>query len=105
MTKKERRLAMATALQKSAENMTVVDAFESIKGSKTKTCIKALLALNIDPMKEKVVLISKAPDSRLRQTCRNIHMLTLLTTSSLNIFDIINAHKIVMEKDVLVHIN
>jgi large subunit ribosomal protein L4 len=105
MTKKERRIAMATALQKSAEIMTVVNSLESMKGAKTKTLVEALVKLGADPMREKVLLITKVSDHKLIRTCRNVEMLSLRTMSSINIFEVINANKIVLERDVLAHIN
>merc|ERR550537_595910 len=60
MSKKERRLAMATAIQNSSEIMTVVDAFE-LSETKTQNMVKALQNLNHDPMKEKILLIASKP--------------------------------------------
>merc|ERR1712072_1349535 len=59
MTKKERRIAMATAIQSSSEIITVVDNFSSLEAPRTKLLLEMLRKLEADPMKQKVLIISK----------------------------------------------
>merc|ERR1719161_1634242 len=56
ITKKERRLAMSTALQKSAQKMVIIQTLRSLEVSKTKAFVEALQKLGLKPMKEKVVI-------------------------------------------------
>jgi large subunit ribosomal protein L4 len=97
MSKKERRLAMATAIQNSSEIMTVIDTFE-LSEIKTQSIVKALQNLNVDPMKEKTLLIATKPNQHLTLSTRNVKMLTLRNLRSVNIFDILTANKILMDK-------
>merc|ERR1719352_1799110 len=104
MSKKERRLAMATAIQNSSEIITVVDAFE-LSEIKTQTIVKTLQNLNVDPMKEKTLLVASKPNQQLALSTRNVKMLTLRNLRSVNIFDILTANKILIDKHALEHIN
>merc|ERR1711933_182384 len=104
INKKERRLAMATALQNSSEIMTIVNDFELLN-SKTKTILQILLNLGADPMKEKVVLITKELNLEVIRASKNVRMLTLLTSSSINVFDILTANKIIIDKNAFTYIN
>lgn len=56
LSKKEKQLAMATALQNSIEIMTVLENFE-LTESKTKDILNILKKLNTDPVFEKILLI------------------------------------------------
>jgi len=103
MTKKERRLAMATTLQNSADIMTVVDVFET-EDSKSRTIVRTLQQLGADPMREKVVVIVKNPDPRVIIGIRNVKMATLLNLHNINVFDILTANKIIVDKHALTHI-
>merc|ERR1712159_846624 len=105
MGKKEKRLAMASAIQNSSDNIVVVDDFASLTIARTKLLLDMIQKYDIDPMKQKVLLISKASNHKLLQAGRNAKMVTVSNLSSLNIFDILNAEKIVMEKDALMSIN
>jgi large subunit ribosomal protein L4 len=105
MTKKEKRLATATAIQNSSEIITVVDNFSSLETARTKLLINMLKELEINPEKQKTLLISKVSDRKLLLAGRNIKKLNILNLSSLNIYDVLNADKIVLEKDALASIN
>lgn len=105
MTKKEKRLGMATALQNSAEIMTLTDNFHSVEITKTKTLVSMLQNLGVNPMEYKVLLISKDSNRSLQQAGKNVQMLTISNLSSLNIFDVLNADKIILEEDALTSIN
>eukprot|EP00747_Dinoflagellata_sp_TGD_P122905 gnl/TRDRNA2_/TRDRNA2_173702_c0_seq1.p1 gnl/TRDRNA2_/TRDRNA2_173702_c0~~gnl/TRDRNA2_/TRDRNA2_173702_c0_seq1.p1 ORF type:complete len:112 (-),score=1.31 gnl/TRDRNA2_/TRDRNA2_173702_c0_seq1:129-464(-) len=105
MTKKEKCLAMATVIQNSSEIVTIIDNFGSLKMARTKLLIDMLKKLEINPEKQKVLLISKASDRKLLLAGRNIKKLNILNLSSLNVYDILNADRIVLEKDALTSIN
>merc|ERR1712118_629320 len=104
MSKKERKLAMATAIQNSSEIMTVVDTLE-LEETKTKSLVKALQNLNADPMKEKILLIASKQNLHLSHSTKNVKMLTLCNLRSINIFDVLTANKIVLDKHALAYIN
>merc|ERR1712139_192975 len=86
MTKKERRIAMATAIQSSSEIITVVDNFSSLETPRTKSLLDILRKMEIDPMKQKVLLVSKVSNYKLLQAGRNIKMVNISNLASLNIF-------------------
>merc|ERR1712093_901989 len=92
---------MGTALQNSAEIMTVVDDFET---KDSKTTVQTLQQLGADPMKEKVVMIVKDPSPQVILGCRNVKMLTLLNQYTINIYDILTANKIIVDMRALTHI-
>merc|ERR1719352_939923 len=76
MSKKEKQLAMATALQNSAEIMTVLASFE-LTESKTRNILEVLKKLNANPVSEKILLIASNPNQSLRLSTRNVKNLTL----------------------------
>jgi len=104
MSKKEKRLAMATALQNSAKIMTVVDNFE-INESKTKSFLETLKRLNTNPNGEKILLIALKPNRHLELSTRNVKMLTLRDLNSISIIDVLIANKIILDKHAVSHIN
>lgn len=93
MNKKERRLAMATALQSAADHIVVVDSFEAMEGHKTKTLVSALSKLGADAMSERVVLVTKDSNNQVALAGRNVEKLTVATLASLTIFDVLSAKK------------
>jgi len=100
MNKKERRLALATALQSAAEDMLVADAVTAADG-KTKTLVAALEAVGVDPMEEKVLLVVAQEDEMLQRAGRNIAKLAINSASAIQVFDVLNADVIVMDKAAL----
>merc|ERR1719456_567813 len=105
MTKKEKRLAIGTALQNCAEVMTIVDDLDNFESPKTNKILSILLKLGADPMKEKVLFLSSALKTEFYLSGRNIEMLTFSSLFSLNIFDLLNADKIIIDKGALSAIN
>jgi len=101
MNKKERRLAMATALQSATKSIVVVDSFATMEGHKTKTLVGTLQTLGADPMAHKILLVTKDSNEQVRLAGRNIEHLIVATLSSLNIYDLLRAKKIVIEKEAL----
>merc|ERR1712146_834797 len=101
MTKKEKTLAMATALQSYADRIIVVDSFSTFKLEKTKALIQILENLGASPLREKVTLITEASYSSLQRVCRNVSNLSLLRPSTNNVIDILNSDKILVDKESL----
>lgn len=101
MNRKERRLALRTAINSRAEDLVVVENFaEHLSQPKTKEFVAALNRWGIDG-KEKVALILVAPPENVYLSVRNIPYVTLLRADSLNIYDILNADKLVATSEAL----
>lgn len=104
MNKKERRLALATALQSAAEDVIVTESLEGkFSEIKTKSVISALERWGIS-QEEHCLLITHGKNKDLYKSGRNIEKLTINTTEHINVYDILRADKIVIEKDALEHI-
>ena len=96
MNRKERRLALRTALiSKSANIRTVEDFGSSIDTPKTKEIIEGLSRLGIDKTK-KVLVILDNPSLNIKKSIKNIENVRLMLADQLNVFDILNANQIVI---------
>jgi large subunit ribosomal protein L4 len=95
MNRKERRLALRTALQGRVEDLVIVQDFaENLARPKTKELLAAMSRWGIEP-KAKVLLILADRDDNVYYSARNIEKLKLMGASNLNIFDILAADQIV----------
>lgn len=105
MNKKERRLAMATALQSAAADMIVVEDFaESWDEIKTSTLVKKLASVGSNPMETKTLLITAEPSNQLLLSGRNVERLAINYADSVQVYDVLHADKIIVEKSALQHI-
>jgi len=96
MNRKERRLALRTALiSKSSIIKTVEDFGSSIDIPKTKEIIEGLSRLGIDKTK-KVLVILDNPSLNIKKSIQNISNVKLMLADQLNVFDILNANEIVI---------
>jgi large subunit ribosomal protein L4 len=96
MNRKERRLALRTALQGRVEDIIAVESFASeLAQPKTKEMVAALGRWGIEPGK-KVLLILDAIDDNIARSTRNVPTLRVIRGDGLNVFDILNADKIVV---------
>lgn len=102
MNKKERRLALATALQSAAPDMIVVDAVaEKVADKKTKTLLAMLETVGVDAMERKVLLITKEKNEHITLAGRNVAKLALNTADCISVFDVLHADKIIVEASAL----
>jgi large subunit ribosomal protein L4 len=96
MNRKERRLALRTALQGRVEDIIAVESFASeLAQPKTKEMVAALGRWGIEPGK-KVLLILDEIDDNIARATRNVPTLRVIRGNGLNVFDILNADKIVV---------
>jgi large subunit ribosomal protein L4 len=102
MNKKERRLALGTALQSAAADTLVVDAV-SLSSPKTSELVAALARLGADPMAPgaHILLLVEEVGRELAMASRNIEGLTLARVGALNAYDVLRADRIVVEKGAL----
>ncbi|KAK1428674.1 hypothetical protein QVD17_17513 [Tagetes erecta] len=105
INKKEKRLAISTALASAAVNGIVVEEFGGkFEKPKTKEFIEALKRWGIDP-KEKSMFFMTEVDDNVVLSSRNIGTLKMLTPRTLNLFDILNADKLVFTQAGLDYLN
>ena len=96
MNRKERRLALRTALISKTSNIKTVEDFgSSINTPKTKEIIDGLSRLGIDKTK-KVLVILDNPSLNIKKSIQNIANVRLMLADQLNVFDILNANEIVI---------
>ncbi len=95
MNRKERRLALRTALASRAEDMIVVEDFAAqLSRPKTKDLMAAIGRWGVEPT-AKVLLILPEREETIYLSARNVAKLKLISATQLNIFDLLNADKIV----------
>lgn len=95
MNRKERRLALRTALQDRAADLIVVQEFaDQLPRPKTKELVSAMVRWGVSA-EDKVLLILPERDENVYLSARNIGKLKLISATNLNIFDLLSADKIV----------
>ena len=96
MNRKERRLALRTALMsRIADIKTVEDFGSTIDQPKTSEIINGLSRLGIEKT-EKVLVILDNPSDVIKKSINNIEKVKLIAADQLNVFDILNANKLVI---------
>jgi large subunit ribosomal protein L4 len=105
MNKKERRLALATALHSAASDIVVVDSLSDFQEPKTKALVSMLAGVGVDVMSRKALLITKDANPAVQLAARNVAKLSLNQASAIRVFDVLNSDKIVIERAALEQIN
>lgn len=101
MNRKERRLALRTALQSRVNDLVVVEEFiENLPRPKTKELTGALIRWGIEA-EAKVLMIVGQRDENVYLSARNISNLRLISASNLNVFDILAADRIVATRSAI----
>ncbi|CAI0540561.1 unnamed protein product [Linum tenue] len=105
INKKEKKLAMSTALSSATESMICVEEFgEKFEKPRTKDFIEAMARWGLDP-KEKVMFLMMDVSDTVGLSSRNIGTLRMLTPRTLNLFDILNSDKLVLTPDTVDFLN
>ncbi|KAJ8747754.1 hypothetical protein K2173_014525 [Erythroxylum novogranatense] len=105
INRKEKRLAMSTALSSATESMVCVEEFgEKFEKPRTKEFIEAMKRWGLDP-KEKVMFLMMDVSGNVGLSSRNIGTLRMLTPRTLNLFDILNSDKLVLTPDTVDYLN
>jgi len=105
MNRKERRLALRTALVGRGADLIVVEDFAvNLAQPKTKELCQALTRWGVETG-SKVLLITERKDENIILSARNIQNLQLIAADQLNIFDIVNATKIVVTRSAIAKIH
>ncbi|XHU95479.1 MAG: 50S ribosomal protein L4 [cyanobacterium endosymbiont of Rhopalodia gibba] len=101
MNRKERRLALRTALQSRAEDLVIVENFAAkFSQPKTKELVSALSRWGIKQGKQVILILSDISND-VYLSARNISYLKLLKADSLNVYDLLAAEKIVTTPEAL----
>ncbi len=96
MNRKERRLALRTALMSRIDDIKTVEDFGStLEQPKTSEIINGLSRLGIAKT-EKVLVILDDPSDVIKKSINNIEKVKLIAADQLNVFDILNANKLVI---------
>lgn len=102
MNRKERRLALKTAIsEKLAEKkLVIVDSLE-LASTKTKDAIKTLQTLKLEG---KVLFISCHDAEKLYLATRNLNNVAVIMADEINVYDIVNADVVVCDEDTINYI-
>ena len=101
MNRKERRLALRTALMARIDDVTVVKDFgTSLEAPKTKEIKDALGRLGI-AADAKVLIVLTEPSDVVHRSVRNLEKVKLIAANQLNVFDLLHANALVLGEDAL----
>jgi len=104
MNRKERRLALRTALMSRLADITVVKGFAAgLDTPKTKEIIAALGRFGIADG-SKVLVVLDAPSEVVRRSVRNLEKVKLIAADQLNVFDLLHANHLVVSEEALAKI-
>lgn len=102
MNQKERRIAMATALQSAQDDIIVIEDLDSqFSEIKTKNMQQFLSRVGAKPAEDKILLVVSGQKRNALLSARNIDKLKINKPNSLRIVDVLGADKIVVEKSAL----
>lgn len=95
MNRKERRLALRTALASRAEDLLAVESFASqLEQPKTKELAQAMERWGITPGMKVLMILEELPET-VYLSARNLPNVKLMRANSLNLYDILAADKII----------
>ena len=101
MNRKERRLALRTALMARIDDVTVVKDFApSLKAPKTREITDALGRLGV-AAGSKVLIVLTNPSDVVRRSVRNLEKVKLISADQLNVFDLLHANALVLGEEAL----
>eukprot|EP00238_Polyblepharides_amylifera_P014119 CAMPEP_0196579234 /NCGR_PEP_ID=MMETSP1081-20130531/19606_1 /TAXON_ID=36882 /ORGANISM="Pyramimonas amylifera, Strain CCMP720" /LENGTH=250 /DNA_ID=CAMNT_0041898751 /DNA_START=48 /DNA_END=800 /DNA_ORIENTATION=+ len=105
MNKKERRLAMSSALDNAASSSVVIEDLDGkFEEKKTKTLVSALEKWGVSPDANAVLCVKEITES-LSCSARNIAKVKLCTLDTLTIYDVLRADKLVFDESSISKIN
>jgi len=104
MNRKERRLALRTALMSRIDDIVVVKGFGAdLQAPKTKEITAALSRFGIEAGVKVLVILDDASEA-VRLSVRNLQAVKLIAADQLNVFDLLNARKLVLSEEALAKI-
>ncbi|MEX1317660.1 MAG: 50S ribosomal protein L4 [Synechococcaceae cyanobacterium] len=104
MNRKERRLALRTALMSRIDAITVVKDFAAtLDIPKTREISAALARFGIEAG-AKVLLVLDSPSEVVRRSVRNLEKVKLIAADQLNVFDLLHANHLLVSEQALAKI-
>jgi large subunit ribosomal protein L4 len=104
MNRKERRLALRTALMSRIEDIIVVADFATnVAQPKTKEFVQAMTRWGVEADSKVLIIVSEVEDNTLFSV-RNIAKVKMISASGLNVFDLLNADQIVATAEAIAKI-
>ncbi|MBE9061480.1 50S ribosomal protein L4 [cf. Phormidesmis sp. LEGE 11477] len=101
MNRKERRLALRTAFQSRANDMTVVQDFGTeLTQPKTKEALAALDRWGIDPTAKVLMILSERNDN-VYLSLRNVPNVRMIDATNLNVYDVLHTDSLVVTESAL----
>jgi large subunit ribosomal protein L4 len=102
MNKKERRLAMGTALQSASGDMVVVDSFEALaEEPKTRTLVQMCKNIGVDVMQEHALIITHGENGLVQRCGKNVARLQVNRSDGLSVYEVLRADRIIIEEPAL----
>lgn len=97
MNRKERRLALRTAFQSRLETDTIVvqDFADHLSRPKTREMVDAMMRWGIQADDKVLFILDEKPDN-VMLSLRNIERVKVISATNLNIFDLLNADRLVV---------
>jgi len=101
MNRKERRLALRTALMSRISDAKIIKDFGSnLEVPKTSEIVALLKRVGIDS-DAKILIILNKPSEIIKRSIRNLEKIKLISADQLNVFDLLNANSLVIGEDAL----
>ena len=101
MNRKERRLALRTALMSRISDAKIIKDFGSkLEVPKTSEIVAVLKRIGIDS-DGKILIILNHPSEIIKRSIRNLEKIKLISADQLNVFDLLNANSLVIGEDAL----
>ncbi len=101
MNRKERRLALRTALMSRISDTKIIKDFGAkLEVPKTSEIVSLLKRVGLDS-DGKVLIILKNPSEIIKRSIRNLQKIKLIAADQLNVFDLLNANSLVIGEDAL----
>ncbi|XP_078427451.1 ribosomal protein L4 [Wolffia australiana] len=106
MNRKEKRLALSTAIANATSAAFVLEDFGNAfdKSPKTKEFVEALKRWGLDPAEKVTVLATEVPEN-VFLSCRNIGTVKVLTPRTLNLYDVLDAKNLIFTRSALEYLN
>jgi len=101
MNRKERRLALRTALMSRISDAKIIKDFGlKLEVPKTSEILALLKRVGIDA-DGKILIILNKPSEIIKRSIRNLEKIKLISADQLNVFDLLNANSLVIGEDAL----
>lgn len=101
MNRKERRLALRTALMSRISDAKIIKDFGSkLEVPKTSEIVSLLKRVGIDS-DVKILIILDKPSEIIKRSIKNLEKVKLISADQLNVFDLLNANSLVIGEDAL----